>query len=50
MEEAETLSDRIGIMKNGRLLHCGTSGEVKQAAGTDKFEDAFVRIVKGAAK
>ena len=50
MEEAEALSDRIGIMKNGRLLICGTAAEIKAAAQEEKFEDAFVRIVKGGAK
>ena len=50
MEEAEALSDRIGIMKDGRLLFCGTAEEIKQAAGTDNFEQAFVRIVKGVEK
>lgn len=47
MEEAEALSDRIGIMKDGRLLVCATADELKKAAGTDRFEEAFVRIVKG---
>ena len=46
MEEAETLSDRIGIMKNGRLLAVGTPGQLKQKAGTDNFEAAFVAIIK----
>ena len=46
MEEAEALSDRIGIMKNGRLLAVGTGEELKQKAGTDDFESAFVRIVR----
>lgn len=46
MEEAEALSDRIGIMKDGRLLALGTAGELKEKAGTDRFEDAFVAIVK----
>ena len=46
MEEAEELSDRIGIMKAGRLLAIGTAEELKEKAGTDKFEDAFVKIVK----
>ncbi len=46
MEEAEELSDRTGIMKNGKLLLTGTVGEIKAAAGTDKFEDAFVKIVR----
>lgn len=48
MEEAESLSDRIGIMKDGKLLALGTADELKEKAGTDKFEDAFVAIVKGA--
>ena len=48
MEEAEALSDRIGIMKSGRLLICATANEIKAKAGTDSFEEAFVRIVKGA--
>jgi len=46
MEEAEALSDRIGIMKNGRLLAVGTPEELKQKAGTNTFENAFVTIVK----
>ena len=46
MEEAQTLSDRIGIMKNGELLAVGTAEELQQAAGTDDFETAFVSIVK----
>ena len=48
MEEAEALSDRIAIMKDGRLLLCDTADNIKKAAGTDSFEQAFVRIVKGA--
>lgn len=47
MEEAEALSDRIGIMKSGKLLALGTAEELKRKAGTDKFEDAFIAIVKG---
>ena len=48
MEEAEELSDRIAIMKNGRLLLCETGETIRKIAGTDRFEEAFVRIVKGA--
>lgn len=47
MEEAEALSDRIGIMKDGKLLVLGTADEIKTKAGKEKFEDAFVAIVKG---
>ncbi len=50
MEEAEALSDRIGIMKDGHLLTLGTAESLKAQAGKEKFEDAFVAIVKGAAK
>ena len=47
MEEAEALSDRIGIMRDGRLLAVGTGEELKKLAGTDDFESAFVAIVRG---
>ena len=46
LEEAEALSDRIGIMKNGNLLAVGTVEELKGEAGTKDFESAFVAIVK----
>ena len=46
MEEAEALSDRIGIMKNGKLLTTGTADDMKTRTGTDKFEAAFVELVK----
>ena len=46
MEEAQALSDRIGIMKGGRLLAVGTADELTAMAGTDDFETAFVSIVK----
>ena len=50
MEEAEALSDRIAIMKDGKLLISDTADKIKEAADTDNFEQAFVRIVKGVAK
>ena len=46
MEEAESLSDRIGIMKNGKLLAVGTVKELSDRAGAKDFEAAFVSIVK----
>lgn len=49
MEEAEALSDRIAIMKDGKLLVCDTAAKIKEKAGTDSFEQAFVRIVRGKA-
>ncbi len=50
MEEAEELSDRVGIMRDGRLLALGTPAELKAQAGKDKFEEAFVAIVRGNAQ
>ena len=50
MEEAEALSDRIGIMKSGKLIALGTADELKARAGCDKFEDAFIALVKEAEK
>lgn len=49
MEEAEALSDRIGIMKSGKLLAVGTVEELNGKAGTTDFETAFVSIVKESA-
>ena len=47
MEEAEALSDRIGIMSNGKLLFVGTAEELKDQSGKEKFEEAFISVVKG---
>lgn len=50
MEEAETLSDRVGIMKEGKLLALDTPEKIKEIAQTDSFEKAFIQIVKGVEK
>ena len=50
MEEAEALSDRIAIMKDGKLLICDTPLKIKELSGTDNIEQAFISIVKGDAK
>lgn len=46
MEEAEKLSDRIGIMNKGKLIEVGTSKELMKKAKTNIFEDAFIKIVE----
>lgn len=47
MEEAEKLSDRIGIMANGKLRCIGTAEELKKKAKTDNFEEAFIKLATG---
>lgn len=47
LEEAEALSDRIGIMVAGRLVALGSADELKAQSGKDNFEDAFVALCKG---
>ena len=46
MEEAEILSNRIGIMTKGKLIAIGTAKELMKKTNTQKFEDAFVEIVQ----
>ena len=47
MEEAEALSDRIGIMKDGLLLFVGTKEELYTKTNKENIEDAFISIVSG---
>ncbi|MBP5649339.1 MAG: ATP-binding cassette domain-containing protein, partial [Clostridia bacterium] len=49
MEEAEALSDRIGIMKDGKLLFVGTKEELFLKTNKENVEDAFIEIVSGGA-
>ena len=44
LEEAESLSDRIGIMARGALCAEGTAEELKEKAGVDDFEEAFIKL------
>lgn len=44
LEEAEALSDRMAVMAAGRLRAVGTADELKRLTGTDRFEDAFIRL------
>lgn len=50
MEEAEALSDRVGIMKSGKLIAVGTPEELNEKTGTTRLEDAFLKTVKGETK
>lgn len=47
MEEAEALSDRIGILKDGKLLFVGSKEELYKTANKNNVEDSFIEIVSG---
>ena len=47
MEEAEALSDRIGIMKDGKLLFVGMKDELFSKTSKTNVEDSFIEIVSG---
>ena len=49
MEEAEALSDRVGIMAKGKLVAEGTPSSLLEQTGATSFEDAFVQLVSGGA-
>lgn len=44
LEEAEALSDRIGIMAKGELVSVGTSAQMMEQTRKENFEDAFVEL------
>ena len=46
MEEAEILSDRIGIMNKGRLIELGTAKELTKKKKAVSFEEAFIKIIE----
>src|SRR3954464_10304929 len=48
MDEAERC-DRLLLMREGRIIADGTPTEIKEKAGADNIEDAFLAIVRGAA-
>lgn len=47
MEEAEALSDRIGVMVNGGLAAIGSAEELKRLTDKESFEEAFISIASG---
>ncbi len=46
LEEAEALSDRIGILRSGRLCAVGTAREIQEQTGAATFADAFVQLAR----
>ena len=46
MEEAEALSDRIGVMINGRLVALGTLAELEERTGKKGLEEVFISLAE----
>ena len=46
MEEAEYLADRVGIMKDGKMIVTGSVDEIKNISGKNTFVDAFISLTK----
>ena len=47
MEEAQELSDRIGIMKDGNLLFVGEKEKLYELTNKNNVEEAFIQVVSG---
>jgi ABC-2 type transport system ATP-binding protein len=45
LEEAEELCSRIAFIHEGRLVACGTSGELADEYGVTSLEDAYLELV-----
>lgn len=50
MEEAQELSDRIGIMAKGKLLTVDTPQKLMEKTSSQSIEEAFVKIAEGDVK
>ncbi len=50
MEEAQELSDRIGIMAKGKLLTVDTPQNLMKKTSSQNIEEAFVKIAEGDVK
>ena len=47
LEEAEALSDRVGVMASGKLVALDTAAALIERTGAKNFEDAFVALASG---
>ena len=46
LQEAQALADRVGIMKDGKLLFTGAVDALTEEMQTDTFENAFIKLAK----
>lgn len=45
MEEADSLCDRIGLIHNGKIVACGTKGELQSITGHESIRDIFLKYI-----
>jgi ABC-2 type transport system ATP-binding protein len=48
MDEAERVAQRIAIIDHGAIVALGTPAELLQQTGTEKLEDAFLKLTGSA--
>jgi sodium transport system ATP-binding protein len=46
MHEVARLCDRIVIISDGIVVASGTTGEIRENAGEENLEDAFVKLIE----
>lgn len=46
MDEVQKLCDKIGILKNGKIIFLGTTEQATISSGKDNFEDAYEWYIK----
>ena len=49
LEEAEALSDCVGVLRDGRLVACGTVEALLAQTNAQRLEDAFIALCGGGA-
>jgi sodium transport system ATP-binding protein len=45
MQEVAALCDRIVIIAKGTVVAAGTADELREQAGEDNLEEAFVKVI-----
>jgi sodium transport system ATP-binding protein len=49
MQEVEQLCDEVVVIANGEVVAAGALADIRARAGNTQLEDAFVKLMGGAA-
>jgi len=44
MEEADRVANQVAVIDHGKIVAAGTPAEIKQQAGVDNLEEAFIKL------